>query len=149
VATIKRQRVAAYAVCRRADQILLARYVAEDGGRHWTLPGGGVEHGEDPYDAVQREVEEETGYQARIDRLLGVSSRVVDFPDAEQHVVAIYYRAEITAGELRNETAGSTDLAAWVDLAAVQDLERAPVIDIALELDSSTPLSGHTAQSGS
>src|SRR4051794_34296560 len=36
-------RVAAYAVCIEDDRVLLARHVSGN----WTLPGGGVEHGED------------------------------------------------------------------------------------------------------
>ncbi|MEK8170348.1 NUDIX domain-containing protein [Streptomyces sp. M19] len=69
----RRLRVAAYAVCVRENKVLLARYVGQD-GRHWTMPGGGIEHGEDPYDAVLREVTEETGYTVEIDRLLGIDS---------------------------------------------------------------------------
>jgi len=36
--------------------------------------GGKVEHAEDPFDAVIREVAEETGFEA-VERLLGVDSR--------------------------------------------------------------------------
>ena len=50
-------RVAAYAVCVREEEILLARWVARDGVKKWTLPGGGMDHGEDPLDTVVREVE--------------------------------------------------------------------------------------------
>jgi len=47
-------RVAAYAVCVRDDHMLLARWVSRDGEKKWTLPGGGMDHGEDPYDTVVR-----------------------------------------------------------------------------------------------
>jgi 8-oxo-dGTP diphosphatase len=70
-------RLAAYAVCLEDGRVLLARYVSPAGGSWWTLPGGGVEHGEDPFDAVIREVAEETGCAAVVTRLLGVDSRVI------------------------------------------------------------------------
>ena len=42
----------------------------------WNLPGGGVERGELPTEAVLREVKEETGLDAAIVRLLGVYGKV-------------------------------------------------------------------------
>lgn len=38
----------------------------------WNLPGGGIEEGESPWDAVIREVKEETGLDVEIVRLSGV-----------------------------------------------------------------------------
>src|SRR5690606_1149435 len=38
------------------------------------MPGAGMEHGEDPYDTVRREVEEETGYLIEVVGLLGVGA---------------------------------------------------------------------------
>jgi ADP-ribose pyrophosphatase YjhB (NUDIX family) len=38
----------------------------------WNLPGGGVESGEMPTEAVLREVLEETGLEVEIERLVGV-----------------------------------------------------------------------------
>jgi 8-oxo-dGTP diphosphatase len=146
-----RFRWAAYGVCQVNDRILLARYVSQDGAqRHWTLPGGGIEHGEDPFDAVGREVEEETGYQVDVEELLGVSSRVLEADwgragGVELHSVGIYYRIRITGGELRSEDSGTTDLAAWIPVADVAELERTVVIDFGLQFHHDRPPSGHVA----
>lgn len=142
-------RLAAYGVCLRQDRMLLARYVSPDAGRrHWTLPGGKVEHGEDPCDAVVREVGEETGYQVAVEQLLGLDSRAHHVgwgspAGGELHRLSIIYRVQITGGKLRNETGGSTDLASWIPVAQVPGLERTVIIDTALELQRAEPPSGH------
>jgi ADP-ribose pyrophosphatase YjhB (NUDIX family) len=73
-------RLAAYAVCIEDERVLLARHVPPAGESNWTLPGGRVEHGEDPFDAVIREVAEETGCDAVVERLLGVDARRLSMP---------------------------------------------------------------------
>jgi 8-oxo-dGTP diphosphatase len=42
------------------------------GPRNWTIPGGGVEAGESPIEALGREVQEETGYLVDVGELVGV-----------------------------------------------------------------------------
>ena len=42
------------------------------GSLSWTTPGGRVEAGESPVAALIREIHEESGYHAQIDRLVGV-----------------------------------------------------------------------------
>ena len=64
---------APYAVIVRDGAVLLARWIGSDPPR-WTLPGGGLDHGEDPRDAAVREVEEETGYRVELRQLLTVES---------------------------------------------------------------------------
>ncbi|WP_445929046.1 hypothetical protein, partial [Mycobacterium tuberculosis] len=50
------------------------------------------------------------------------------------HTLRIVYRAEVTGGKLRWETAGSTDRAEWFSLAAVARLQRVRLVDIALRM---------------
>lgn len=146
--------MAAYAVCVRDEQILLARWVARDGTRKWTLPGGGMDHGEDPLDTVVREVTEETGYRSEMTALLGLDSVRRRYPRrlgafADFQGLRIVYEGRITGGELRNEVDGSTDLAAWHPLTAVPGLERVELVDVGLELWHSRPALGRAAQRGS
>lgn len=140
-------RVAAYAVCVRDGRLLLARWVARDGARRWTLPGGGMEHGEDPYDTVVREAEEETGYTVEPVRLLGLDSIRRTYPrplgaQADFHGLRIVYEGQVTGGELRHETGGSTDMAAWHPLEAVSGLERVGLVDVGLRLWRERPAAG-------
>ncbi|MES5821076.1 NUDIX hydrolase [Streptomyces sp. RG80] len=147
----KKLRVAAYAICVRDDQLLLARWIDDDGRPEWTLPGGGMEHGEDPYDTVHREVAEETGYTIEITGLLGVRSRrhvsrrrfgrTVD-----HHGVGLVYEARVTGGELRPEIGGSTDMAAWHDLTTIPDLNRVGLVDAGLKLWRERPVTGRATQ---
>ncbi|MGW5862134.1 NUDIX hydrolase [Streptomyces sp. NPDC055239] len=146
----KELRVAAYAVCVQDGQLLLARWVAGDGSKRWTLPGGGMDHGEDPYDTVIREADEETGYAVEPVALLGVDSLRRRYPRklgavADFHGLRIVYEARITGGELRHERDGSTDLAAWHALDAVPGLDRVGLVDIGLDLWRTRPDDGHLA----
>lgn len=134
------QRVAAYAlITRRPEgqaQVLLTRLSASAAhpGR-WTLPGGGVDHGEHPSVALAREVEEECGLPCRVGALLGVhdthfagtapSGRIEDY-----HGVHLVYRASVADGEPRVvELDGTTDAVAWVPTADVASGE-VDVLDV-------------------
>ena len=44
------------------------------GPRNWTLPGGRMESGESPIEALERETEEETGYRIEVKQLIGIYS---------------------------------------------------------------------------
>ena len=142
---VKRQRLAAKALIRRDDKILLARLSAHavETGR-WTLPGGGVDHGESPETALVREVEEETGLAATVGALVGVHDVHLtgNAPDGRRedfHAVNLVYEARVSDGQepAVREVDGTTDAVAWVDLPDVAS-GVVPVTDLvrfALALD--------------
>jgi len=60
----------------------------------WNLPGGGVHAGESPWDALVREIKEETGLEAKPIQLVGVYSK----PDKNEIVLS--FACQVTGGEL-------------------------------------------------
>jgi ADP-ribose pyrophosphatase YjhB (NUDIX family) len=125
---VKVQRAGAYAVLAHDGHILLTRLSYT---KVWTLPGGGIDHGEHPLDAVRREVHEETGLPLTDARLLDVDSvhftghapdgRLEDF-----HAVRLLFTGTVPLDvEPRVvEVGGSADAAAWRPIAELDDRER-------------------------
>ncbi|MGW4235761.1 NUDIX hydrolase [Streptomyces sp. NPDC004749] len=144
-------RLAAYAVCVEDGRVLLARHVPPRGGSTWTLPGGRVEHAEDPFDAVTREVAEETGCDAVVERLLGVDSRVIPAAERpspglpEHQNVGVFYQVRITGGRLRPEPNGEIAESVWTPIPDVARLRRSSLVDIGLALARTLPATGHVA----
>lgn len=135
-------RLAAYAVCLDGERVLLTLW----GGAHWTLPGGRVEHAEDPFDTVLRELTEETGCDGTVVRLLGVDSRVIPATEAvrgaEHQNVGVFYQVRVAGGTLRPEPGGEV---AWTPLLAVPGLRRSSLVDVGLTLARTRPATGHVA----
>lgn len=115
-------RVSAYAVCVEESGRLLLCRIARGGSvgfdGWWTLPGGGLDHGEDPKAGALRELTEETGLIGEVDSLLEVDSWHTDFTSLagerqDYHGIRVLYRCRIVGGELRDEMDGSTDTCRW------------------------------------
>jgi ADP-ribose pyrophosphatase YjhB (NUDIX family) len=142
------QRLAAYGVCVDSGRVLLVRMHSASGEGVWTLPGGGVEQDEDPFDTVTRELEEETGCDGTVTRLLGVDSRLIPsgsraqpgLPDHQN--IGIYYRVRVAGGTMRQEPDEEVTEVRWVSIDVVPTLRRASLVDIGLTLDEQTPLEG-------
>ncbi|KUL36591.1 NUDIX domain-containing protein [Actinoplanes awajinensis] len=139
---MKIRRAAAYGVCRSADgSVLLARgseLSAFPGV--WSLPGGGVEHGEHPADAVVREFGEETGLLVAVTGVRAVVADVIALPDGPvEHTDRIIYDVTVQDGVLRAEADGTTDLAAWLTPATVAEVPLLPFTAHALGAPSDLP----------
>ncbi len=110
-------RISAYGIIIDSEhRILLCRLspIVEHLAGKWTLPGGGIDFGEDPRTTVSREVAEETGLRvSRVGNLLDVDSTTIEFSDKQVHAIRIIYEASVVDGEIVVEQNGSTDAAAW------------------------------------
>ena len=115
----QRTRIAAYGWCEADGSVLLVRIAPGfPDERKWTLPGGGVDFGEDPADGARREFTEETGLRVRLRELLGIRSERLG-PDVTTrgdylHNVQIVWRADIVDGDLRDELDNSSDHVEWI-----------------------------------
>ncbi len=132
----KRQRIAAYGVCRDgAGRLLLARAspaITLQG--RWFLPGGGINHGENPTDSLAREMMEESGLTVSVGPLLDVLSDVRTIPDGTSlHTVRLVYRVDSWEGTLRPETDGTTDAVEWFTPEEVRDLPLAHYVQTVVD----------------
>ncbi len=128
----QRQRVAAYAYVERDGALLLTRNspLGPNPGI-WTLPGGGIDHGEAPAAAVVRELQEECGLDGTVGDLLTVEHRhftgtAPDGREEDFHAIQIVYRAMVAEGMDPRvvEVDGTTDAVAWVPLDEVDAADR-------------------------
>ncbi|GAA1921757.1 hypothetical protein GCM10009737_24040 [Nocardioides lentus] len=143
--------MAAYAVVLRVDgpgtggprttSILLARLAERiTPDELWTLPGGGLDHGEDPRDAVRREIVEETGLVAEVgDRARVYSAHLPhawrDGRRVDAHALRIVYEGWVAPDAPAPrvvEQDGSTMASAWVRVADVLD-GTVPVVPMVLD----------------
>lgn len=123
------QRVSACGLARDGDAVLMVqvgRSAYGDAGK-WMLPGGGIEHGEDPREAVVRSFAEQTGLTVTVESIVDVGSDYrhiaggIDF-----HGIFIVYMVTVTGGELRSEPDGAMLAPTWVK---PTERESLPVLD--------------------
>ncbi|MDW8339142.1 MAG: NUDIX domain-containing protein, partial [Thermoleophilia bacterium] len=81
------------------ERLLLARRAQEPFAGRWDMPGGFLEEGERPVEALRRELEEETSLTVAVGRLVGVYPDAYgEGPDAVE-VVNLAWEAIPVAGD--------------------------------------------------
>ncbi|MCM2392245.1 NUDIX hydrolase [Streptomyces albipurpureus] len=125
-----RTRISAYAIASRRERMLFTRLgasspVFEPG--LWHLPGGGVDPGEQPREALERELYEETGLKVRGARLVEARSYRADRLGIAWQLVALFYAVDIHEGELGvTEIDGTTSEVAWLEPTALDGAALSP-----------------------
>ncbi|HEX6969015.1 MAG TPA: NUDIX domain-containing protein [Micromonosporaceae bacterium] len=133
------RRIAAYAVCTDAEgRVLLVRASARSGTPGvWSLPGGAVDHGEDPNHTVVRETAAETGLSVTVTGLRDVLAdmRALPHRGVTIHTDRLIYRVAVRGGRICDRAGGHpTDLVAWHTLDEAKGLPLRPFTAIALGL---------------
>jgi ADP-ribose pyrophosphatase YjhB (NUDIX family) len=99
----------------RGDRVLMVRETTDG---KWTIPGGWADVNDSPSHAVQKEIEQESGFTANVVKLAAVYDRNKHgHPTQFIHAWKVFFICEITGGAPRhsNETDG-------VDFFALDDL---------------------------
>jgi ADP-ribose pyrophosphatase YjhB (NUDIX family) len=89
----------ASAVVTDKDKILLVKRAIQPQKDCWDFPGGFLEEGEHPEQALRREMKEELGISIEITDFLGIYMDKYGYGKEGGHTLNIYYLAHITGGE--------------------------------------------------
>ncbi len=115
-------------IVRDSKILMVKRSEPEVTGAHlkWEFPGGKVDFGETPEEAIIREVLEETGILVRVKRLLPyVHTTYWDYPWGTQHTLLFGYECEFVSESKRKEDHHVEDVE-WVELSEVKNRESLP-----------------------
>lgn len=119
-----------------AGEVLLG--LRADNGR-WALIAGMMDPGEQPAEAMVREIFEETGVRAKVERLAGIALHETVYPHGDQcHMVNTWFRCRAVGGEARVNDEESVAVG-WFPLDGLPELSPFAHLRIRTALDDSAP----------
>ncbi len=127
---------AANALIERDGKYLMVKEGKEHVKGTYNIPGGGVEHGEDPVEAVKREVKEETGLEVTsMEGLIGVFN---SYSSEDNHPVLVHvFSCQVEDREPEPQKKEEILEAEFKDLKDVQkDSLRNDIVERAVRLKS-------------
>jgi 8-oxo-dGTP diphosphatase len=83
----------------KGNKILMGKRKSSHGAGAWAPPGGHLEFGEEPVNAVVREVLEETGLKVTSPKFAAMTNDI--FKEESSHYITLYFVCRYESGEAR------------------------------------------------
>ena len=135
---IKNKHIGAYGIIIENEKIVLIKKARGGYLGKLDLPGGGIEHIENPIQALHRELMEEAGVMVKEQKLLDVFTNNLVWDETDEitedlHHFGIIYEVKV-CGELKREPDGIDSLGAnWYEIKTLNIDDVTPFVKMSLE----------------
>ncbi len=104
-------KVAVIGLVTHRGRVLLVRRAVDPGKGQWSLPGGYMDAGEMPHQALERELQEEVNLEVQVQELLGIYP-LIDYT-GERVGIVLAFRAHPRGSTQLHQGTDDVDAAGW------------------------------------